>query len=253
MANYQTCSTCSKYNKSYFSFGVVSHNRNNKCCPYQPWNINECPIISVTYPQTGDIKYDIRKYESENGLVPKNIAAANHKIWKQETQEAQEAQESRFVQSIETQIQTHTHTQTHTQTQVAADPGTLSMEICLKYMDDTNKSLKSTIAQQNMQLNVCKSEMKNKDEKIKTLTSVIARLNHWCDELNKTLDRYEETVAEQDFTIKELQAQLKPREDNKGKCIENIMEVIEAPENRKYIGDGAYRNLMNCLGEEYNN
>ena len=68
--------------------------------------------------------------------------------------------------------------------------------------------------------------------------------------LNSILDDYEARFAYYTNHVKDLESQLKPREDDKGKCIVKIMESIE--ENKQYIGDGAYTNLMNMLGQEYN-
>ena len=68
--------------------------------------------------------------------------------------------------------------------------------------------------------------------------------------MNDALDNYEERIYQYSATITDLEKQLKPRDDDKGKSITKIMDVVES--QRKIMGDGPYIALMNILGDEYN-
>ena len=68
--------------------------------------------------------------------------------------------------------------------------------------------------------------------------------------LNAELDIMDERLYSYTATITDLEKQLKPRDDDKGKSLEVIMDVVE--NHRHIMGDGPYKALMDTLATQYN-
>ena len=92
--------------------------------------------------------------------------------------------------------------------------------------------------------------IKEKNNKIKEFKKDLRRYKDEVDYLNTELDNMEDRLYSYTATITDLEKQLKPRDDDKGKSLEIIMDVVE--NYRHIMGDGPYKALMDTLGTQYN-
>ena len=231
----QTCSRCKYINNTDKSYGVIAHNRNNVRCPNQSWNIDYCIFITSS-------QHIIRRSTHNTGLVPYSIAKQNRNKFENFSQEQQN-----LLNDKANNILTHSNV---TPSQISHNVTSTRQ---VEEYDIENKELGTGFATRNVvkfisDLNKKISQLKQKSLEDK---STIERCVQEIYSLNNMLDRYEDSIFERDNTIKELQSQVKPREDNKGQCIVNIMEAIDL--QKSFIGDGAYKILMDLLAKEYNN
>ena len=99
-------------------------------------------------------------------------------------------------------------------------------------------------------LKIQQDKIDKKDHELKKIRKNNIQSLAKIDYLDSLCNQFEDTIYQQTYTIEELQKQLAPRDDDKGKSLEKIMEVVE--DNMKIMGSGAYKNIMDIIGQEYN-